>query len=389
MSSFYYDDPVEEPVVKRKKSNAIFGAGLLLFAGGLFLNTTLAANISLNSGGKVEFGQGITMTTACSGSSVLTTTPNSSFINSSGSGSFYFNSVTVSGIPSSCNGADFVLSAYDSVTSSALPIFGTTKTVARIWSDAGTFKLGSGSTSGASITSNSGTFTISFTAPVSLAGNVSRLTLESLSHKDVSCMNGDTCAVGETGPGGGRVFYVNASGFSCGPILALTCNYLEFAPASWNAADGYFTFSTSSNKNISVNPANGITADVNPNNTITGIGRGYINSNNIVAQGNGLTTAAGKARAYTGSGRNDWYLPTYAEITQLCKYLSNQVGTPDATRCTGISTSVLGFRVESYWTSSEKDSGNSWLLNFNSAYSSQDYTQVKDANINVRPIRAF
>ena len=47
MTDFYHDDPVEEPVVKRAKPKAIFGSALLLLAGGLFLNTTLAANISL------------------------------------------------------------------------------------------------------------------------------------------------------------------------------------------------------------------------------------------------------------------------------------------------------------------------------------------------------
>ena len=109
MTEFYYDDPVQEPVKKRKNSKSILASVMLLFAGGLFLNTTLAANISLNSSGKVEFGQGISITAACSGSSVLTATPNSSFVNTSGSGAFYFNSVTVSGIPSSCNGVNLCL----------------------------------------------------------------------------------------------------------------------------------------------------------------------------------------------------------------------------------------------------------------------------------------
>ena len=107
MSAYYYDDPVDDPGVKRKQPKAIFASVLILFAGGLFLNTTLAANINIGTGGKVEFGQGMTMTAACSGSTSLTVTPRSSFVNASGSGAFYFNSVTVSGIPSSCNGVDF------------------------------------------------------------------------------------------------------------------------------------------------------------------------------------------------------------------------------------------------------------------------------------------
>ena len=44
MTDDCYDDPVEELVVKRNKPRAIFGSALLLFAGGLFLNTTFVAN---------------------------------------------------------------------------------------------------------------------------------------------------------------------------------------------------------------------------------------------------------------------------------------------------------------------------------------------------------
>ena len=40
MTEFYYDDPVQEPVKKRKNSKSILASVMLLFAGGLFLNTT-------------------------------------------------------------------------------------------------------------------------------------------------------------------------------------------------------------------------------------------------------------------------------------------------------------------------------------------------------------
>ena len=41
-----------------------------------------------------------------------------------------------------------------------------------------------------------------------------------------------TYAVGNTGPGGGKIFYVAATPFACGPTLAASCTYLEAAPAS-------------------------------------------------------------------------------------------------------------------------------------------------------------
>jgi hypothetical protein len=37
--------------------------------------------------------------------------------------------------------------------------------------------------------------------------------------------------VGQTGPGGGKIFYSNASGFSCGVTYSSTCTYLEVAPS--------------------------------------------------------------------------------------------------------------------------------------------------------------
>ena len=187
MSNYYYDDPVEEPVIKRKKPRAIFGSALLLFGAGLFLNTTLAANINIGTGGNVEFGQGIAVTAACSGSSVITATPISSFVNTSGAGDFYFNSVTVSGIPSSCNGDDFQISVYDSTTSNALPIFTppfeSSKSVATVYNNAGYFQQGFQST-GTTVIGDSGAFTVTFKTPVALSSSVMRLTLQSTEHKD-------------------------------------------------------------------------------------------------------------------------------------------------------------------------------------------------------------
>ena len=93
----YHDDPIDLNFKPKKGKLSSVLALLLLIVGGTFLvQNTLAANISLNSGGAVEFGQGVAMTAACSGANVLTVTPTSSFINVSGAGSHYFNSVRVS-----------------------------------------------------------------------------------------------------------------------------------------------------------------------------------------------------------------------------------------------------------------------------------------------------
>jgi hypothetical protein len=139
---FYSDDPIEETPnpIKRKFSSVL--AFILLLVGGTYLvQTTLAANISLNSGSPIQFGQGVSATTACSGATNLTITPNSSFVNASGGGAHYFSSVTVSNIPSSCNGKDFTINAFGNTSSAPLAIFNSTSTNAVVYSNAGTFEL--------------------------------------------------------------------------------------------------------------------------------------------------------------------------------------------------------------------------------------------------------
>ena len=391
MSDYYYDDPIEDDSAPRRKAPGILASILILLAGGLFLNTTFAGNISINSGALVEFGQGLSVTAACSGTSVLTMTPQSTFINSTGAGAFYFSSVTVSGIPSGCNGSDFSISAFNN-TGNALPIFNTSSIAASVWSNAGTFQGGLGGL-GTTVTSGSGTFTVTFASPVALASSVAKVTLQSGPHAALDCSSGGTCTYGNTGPGGGIIIYVNAGGFNCGPTAAATCRYLEMAPASWSAGDRLSSWAVAGKTSTSVNPANGITADATANGSITGIGLGYINSLNIVAQGNDATSAAGAARSYTGGGKTDWFLPDLAELTQICKYISGQQGTPDSTKCLGIPnfTSVLGVSAASYWSSSEKDSSNAWYLNMMDTYSQTYYTinNSKGNTYSVRPIRSF
>ena len=57
---FYSDDPVEYEEGSGKKKISSFLAFILLIVGsGFYIQTTLAANVSLNSGAPVEFGQGV------------------------------------------------------------------------------------------------------------------------------------------------------------------------------------------------------------------------------------------------------------------------------------------------------------------------------------------
>jgi hypothetical protein len=397
---YYCDDPIQ-PLPKPKNYRSLTSAVILIVAG-LFLNNTLAANISLNNGSGVEFGQGVSMTAACSGSQSLTVTPYSTFINSAGAGSFYFSSVKVSGIPTSCYGVDFTISAYSETSTSPLAIFDTNATNAIASNVSGNFQLATASTNGASISSGSGTFTITFTNPVATAASVSKLTLQSSLLTDLTCSQGGACSIGEIGPGGGRIFFVAASGFNCGATHTSTgsptgglCKYLEVAPSGWNiGSDPTKAWAVSANQSSDIP---GITNDASAYNNLLGVGLGYKNSSLIVTQ-NGVYNsssnnyAAGSARAYTGGTKSDWYLPTLVELNLLCQW-AHGVAPAVETACTGGSNnsstygaSSAGFAANGYWSSSERSATNAWAVAFGAPFQADG---GKNLAISVRPIRAF
>jgi hypothetical protein len=93
-----------------KSLKVLLGIGAL--AAVVAIASTLAANISINSG-PVEFGQGVAQTAACDDQ--ITVTPYSTFINDSSTGSHKLSSIKVSGIDSTegkCSGKTFVIKAY-------------------------------------------------------------------------------------------------------------------------------------------------------------------------------------------------------------------------------------------------------------------------------------
>jgi hypothetical protein len=177
-----------------------------------------------------------------------------------------------------------------------------------------------------------------------------------------------TYAVGNTGPGGGIIYYVDSAGFSCGADLASTCNYLEAAPTTGASAwtDVRRSWSTGEH-NQSLNVANA---------TGTAIGTGYKNSVAIVAQSGNVaaTSAAVEARAYRGPNNlSDWFLPSKDELNQL--YLRK--------------TDVGGFSGAKYfWSSSQSTISNPRAYDQFFLNGVQDY-YGKSGLEYVRPVRAF
>jgi hypothetical protein len=163
-------------------------------------------------------------------------------------------------------------------------------------------------------------------------------------------------SIGDTGPAGGIIFYVNAGGFTMTGIAG-TCHYLEAAPANmattlaW-ASSGFYETDISG--------------------TGTAIGTGKANTAAILAV-DANAPAARACSEYSGGGKNDWFLPSKDELNELNK----------AKRKTGLPTEGI------FWSSSQLYSfvdTDAWSQNFN--YDSQ-YSTNKNSPRYVRAVRAF
>jgi hypothetical protein len=191
-----------------------------------------------------------------------------------------------------------------------------------------------------------------------------------------------TYEVGDSGPGGGIVFYVASTPFTCGPTRSTTCTYLEAAPTSgtirWNDA----TYVWSGNTTVAI----GATAQG------TAIGTGYANTLAIVGQSPTANKAATISQAYRGpNDLSDWFLPSKDELNQMCKWQAGVAWTSDATVCTGgtINTGpgAAGFVENIYWSSSEYRADGAWYQYFDPIGGQDGFT--KYGPFYVRPVRAF
>ena len=155
--------------------------------------------------------------------------------------------------------------------------------------------------------------------------------------------------IGDTGPGGGKVFY-DKGNYSDG------WRYLEAAPI--DQATNVKWSSTS----VDVKGATG-----------TAIGTGKANTAAIIAAHSGDTAsnnAAKAAAAYSGGGKNDWFLPSKDELNEMYKA---------RTHLGGISSGL-------FWSSSQSYYNLAWYQYFGNG--DQDYN-YKYCNYDVRAVRAF
>lgn len=209
----------------------------------------------------------------------------------------------------------------------------------------------------------------------------------------LSCALGGTCVVGDTGPGGGVVFYVASSNFtSTGSTCNTTCKYMEAATTDQSTGIVWATTALSCYNSGGTSSAN----DCQANSIYSGssseqaasrisakaIGKGMENTNQAYSR---LTTAgsattgtyaAGIAWDYSNNGKDDWFLPSKDELYEL--FLER--------------VSVGGFSTGTYWSSSEQvvDSlSRAWAYGFRSGFMGGPADPAKFLTGYVRPVRAF
>lgn len=176
----------------------------------------------------------------------------------------------------------------------------------------------------------------------------------------LTCAQGGTCIIGNTGPGGGIVFYVQAA------TAAAPWRYLEAAPNTWSGGVADPTIAWCSNTSAFVAAlTSGSSSSIN---TLQTIGSGFSNSKMMI--GSCTYGAANMAASYNGGGKSDWFLPSKNELNAL--YLQQ--------------VTVGGFVSNIYWSSFE----------YGATYAGwQDFTNgsqgssLKATTLYVRPIRAF
>jgi hypothetical protein len=115
--------------------------------------------------------------------------------------------------------------------------------------------------------------------------------------------------------------------------------------------------------------------------TATTIGTGSANTDAIIAISYGEPYAALLARAYSGGGYDDWFLPSKDELNQMYLNKATINTTASANGGSNFSTS------SNYWSSTEKKgSVLAWKQYF---FNGSQVKQAKDDAYNVRAVRAF
>jgi hypothetical protein len=182
------------------------------------------------------------------------------------------------------------------------------------------------------------------------------------SNATLTCAQGGTCIVGNTGPGGGIVFYVSTTPNT----TATPWRYMEAAPNTWSGgvADPDIKWCSVVDNEVAL-LTTGTQESVQ---TLTAIGSGFRNTKMML--GTCAFGAANMAASYNGGGKSDWFLPSKDELNEL----------------RSAKTIVGGFEPNLYWSSSEFAAGKAWYQFM--ALGLQTDSDKLDSR-GVRPVRTF
>jgi len=161
-------------------------------------------------------------------------------------------------------------------------------------------------------------------------------------------------SLGDTGPGGGKIFYDAGSTLSWG-------RYMEAAPNTWydGSADPQLVWSGNTNTGVS---------------TSTAIGTAFTNTSAAIAQSNTSNRAVTASRAYAGGSQSNWSLPSYDDLRAL--YDQRAL--------------VGGFtEVGQGWYLSSSTEGGDFVWSQNFLYGNRGSDIQRTRATGVRPIRYF
>jgi hypothetical protein len=405
---FAFESLGPAPKEDKKSLKLVLAIGAL--AGVIALGSTLAANINLNNGGNVEFGQGIAQTTACDNSVILT--PQSTFVNDAENPEYIFTSFSVSDISSNCSGKTFTIKAYKNGQNSPLDLYraggesGPIYNEVKVIDENGNFSLVGGGLLSNDIQDLSTTgFNVELVTndvpAVALASaqDVDRITIESSSTQAAPA----GYEVGDIGPGGGIVFYVSANFFtSTGSTCETQCKYLEVAPATWQSEgasvandsayqwlDDRYYGATGQDKTTASNEGYSQYETVNWK-----IGQGHYNTSVMKVPDAISSDAQAAVLAYAGrSTAGQWFIPSMNELNELCKYARGQTTGDPKVACdssgtlkVGTANNLGGFVENYYWSSTEYNYATTRLQIFTDGFLN---IWPKDFGAYIRPIRAF
>jgi hypothetical protein len=195
----------EDEIQRRRKSLLYAGLGLLVFAA---IGASLAQTITLNTTGRVEFGQGVVTLKACDSFISISLSPSSAtFSGTRANGSSYVNASRVKNIRFSsldtraCAGKRIKVELFDNTNASAMNLFTDADSIAvsKVTlvidpdrnidrADAITLLNGKGQNIGyfdsyqfLDFNPDNASYTLIFSNPLALMGDVYRLTIETTS----------------------------------------------------------------------------------------------------------------------------------------------------------------------------------------------------------------